>query len=258
MFRYFFVLLFTCSYATAQKGKVILAVFAHPDDEGTVGPVLAKYAAEGASVYLAVATDGRLGVTIHAHIPAGDSLAQIRSEEIKCATEQLGIHLPILMGLHDQLDAQQGYKTENLALDSIRKTFFKLMINLQPDVVLTWGPGGWTGHPDHRLVGDIVTEVFSSRHWNKNPKLYFAEIPTGNLSSDAPNIATVDSSYLTVAISLQAAEMAKAKAALMCHRSQYTPEEMEKLHRIPWNPNHPIAYFRPFIFTGKKQQSLFQ
>jgi hypothetical protein len=57
----------------SPKGKVILAIFAHPDDEEWVAPVLAKYAEEGVSVYLVVATDGRFGVTPHAKIPAGDS-----------------------------------------------------------------------------------------------------------------------------------------------------------------------------------------
>jgi LmbE family N-acetylglucosaminyl deacetylase len=55
--------------------KHLLAIFSHPDDEATVSPVLAKYAAEGVTVYLAIATDGRYGVTDHAKIPAGDSLA---------------------------------------------------------------------------------------------------------------------------------------------------------------------------------------
>ncbi len=66
---------------TDLKSKTILAIFAHPDDETTVSPLLAKYAAEGAKVYIAVATDGRLGVTEHAQIPAGDSLASVRAGE---------------------------------------------------------------------------------------------------------------------------------------------------------------------------------
>ncbi len=41
-----------------SKEKTLLAVFAHPDDESTVGPVLAKYVREGATVHLVIATDG--------------------------------------------------------------------------------------------------------------------------------------------------------------------------------------------------------
>ena len=60
----------------ARSGApVLLAIFAHPDDEASVAPVLAKYASEGVRVYLAVATDGRLGVSPHAGFAAGDELA---------------------------------------------------------------------------------------------------------------------------------------------------------------------------------------
>jgi hypothetical protein len=58
-------LLTQCSTSTAPDAtsqntgkRTLLAIFAHPDDEATVSPVLAKYAAEGVTVYLAVATDG--------------------------------------------------------------------------------------------------------------------------------------------------------------------------------------------------------
>ena len=82
---------------------MLLAIFAHPDDEATVSPVLAKYASEGVQVYLATATDGRLGVTAHAGIAAGDALVEARTKELQCAAEKLGIHPPIQFGLHDQM-----------------------------------------------------------------------------------------------------------------------------------------------------------
>jgi LmbE family N-acetylglucosaminyl deacetylase len=99
------------STSTAKKEsgpRTLLAIFAHPDDEATVSHVLARYAAEGVTVYLAIATDGRYGVTEHAKIPAGDSLAAVRAEEAKCAAEKLGIEPPILFGLHDQLKMGEG------------------------------------------------------------------------------------------------------------------------------------------------------
>src|SRR3978361_1467508 len=104
MKKLLFILILNTLQVSAQQGKVILAVFAHGDDEKVVAPVLAKYAAAGADVYIAVATDGRYGVVDHAHIPAGDSLAYVRAGEIKCAAEQLGIHPPIFMGFQDGLN----------------------------------------------------------------------------------------------------------------------------------------------------------
>jgi len=41
--------------------KTLVAVFAHGDDEGAAAPILARYAREGAQVYLVIATDGAQG-----------------------------------------------------------------------------------------------------------------------------------------------------------------------------------------------------
>src|SRR5258706_16214611 len=161
-----------CTSSATKQEKVVLAIFAHPDDESTVSAVLAKYAAEGVSVYVAVATDGRLGATPHSGIPAGDSLAAVRVGEMKCAAEQLGVHPPIIMGMHDLLNMHEGLGALSGQLDTIRKTVAKLFTELKPDVVLTWGPAGWTGHHDHRLLGSVVTEGFASQPWTKPMHLY--------------------------------------------------------------------------------------
>src|SRR5882724_7123577 len=140
------------------QGKTLLAIFAHPDDESTVGPVLAKYAAQGVDVYIVVATDGRYGTNSHSSIPAGDSLAAVRNKEMHCAAEKLGIHPPIMLGMHDQLNMKEGKAGETTR--RIRDTVMSIFKTIDPDVVLTWGASGWTLHPEHQLVGDIVTDVF--------------------------------------------------------------------------------------------------
>src|SRR5687768_12416335 len=50
-----------------QSGRSVVAVFAHPDDERIVGPLLARYAREGHRVYLVIATDGRKGTPARRH-----------------------------------------------------------------------------------------------------------------------------------------------------------------------------------------------
>ena len=75
--------------------RTLLAVFAHPDDETAVGPLLARYAREGVAVHLAIATDGQKGVREHAGIPAGEKLAAKRTGEAQCACEALGINPPV-------------------------------------------------------------------------------------------------------------------------------------------------------------------
>jgi LmbE family N-acetylglucosaminyl deacetylase len=253
--------LFQCSnpeQQTASIPKVLLAIFAHPDDEATVSPVLAKYAAEGVTVYLAIATDGRYGVTDHAKIPAGDSLAIVRIEEAKCAAEQLGIRPPILFGLHDQLKMGEGMGPLHNQLTSMRAEITKLFTSLKPDVVITWGASGWTGHHDHRLVSTVVTEVFQTQKWDKPVQLYFSAIPTGNLPANNPmQLATVDSSFLSIKIPIAEADYAKALASWHCHKSQYTPETIEGMHQLLKTSLKGTAYFMPVAVSSVEKNSLF-
>jgi hypothetical protein len=100
----------------AQAGRhKLVAVFAHPDDERIVGPLLARYAREGHDMYLVIATDGRKGVREHAGIPAGDSLAHVRAGEARCAARELGIHPPTLLGFEDaglaSFESLEGLRT---------------------------------------------------------------------------------------------------------------------------------------------------
>lgn len=97
MKRVAFLLFLLCAAMAGaqQRPRVLLAVFAHPDDETFVGPVLARYAREGVKVYLAIATKGEKGTSKRAGIPAGDPLAATRRAEATCACQQLGIEPPI-------------------------------------------------------------------------------------------------------------------------------------------------------------------
>jgi len=251
----------TAPAAKPESGarRVLLAVFAHPDDEATVSPVLAKYAAEGVTVYLAVATDGRLGVTPHAGIAAGDSLARVRSEELICAAEKLGIQPPLTFGLQDQLKMGEGFAAFQEQLRSLRDNVTRLFTTLKPDVILTWNASGWTGHPDHRLVGSVVTEVFVSGAWEKPAQLYYAAIPTGSLPAGAPiQLATVDPRYLTVRIPVSEADYEKAKASWLCHKSQYTPETIEGMHQMIKGSLKGTTYFQPLGVVAKEPSTLFQ
>jgi LmbE family N-acetylglucosaminyl deacetylase len=247
------------SGAEGGTRRTLLAIFAHPDDESTVSPVLAKYAAEGVTVHLAVATDGRLGVTQHAGIPAGDRLAAVRSEELKCAAEKLGIQPPITFGLHDQLKTGEGFQAFQEQLRTLRDNVTRLFTTLKPDVILTWNASGWTGHPDHRLVGSVVTEVFVGQAWEKPTQLYYAGIPTGSLPAGAPiQLATVDPRYLTVRIPVSEADYGKAKASWLCHKSQYTPETIEGMHQMIKTSLKGTTYFQPFGTESAEHFSLFQ
>ena len=253
-------LLIPCASPVAKEDahpRVLLAVFAHPDDESTVSAVLAKYAAAGVRVYLATATDGRLGVAPHAGTTAGDSLAAARAEELKCTTDKLGINPPIMFGLYDQLKMGEGLQPHMQQLAELRDRVTKLFDELQPDAVITWGPSGWTGHPDHRLVSSVVTEVFQSRTWQHPAQLYYPAVPTSKAAASSPiPLATVDERFLTVRVPVTAADYAKSKAGWLCHRTQYTPEQIEQLFQSLVAAQGGIAHFQPEISAKGKKDSL--
>ena len=119
--------------------KTLVAVFAHPDDEGAVSPVLARYAREGAQVYLIVATDGAAGGQ-QTSVATGPDLARVRADEARCAADALGIRPPILLGFPDgRLGA---YLEEPVRLFRLTQRLHEELQRLRPDAVITWGPDG--------------------------------------------------------------------------------------------------------------------
>jgi LmbE family N-acetylglucosaminyl deacetylase len=157
--------------------RTLLAVFAHADDEEVIMPLLARYAREGVDVHLAIATDGQKGAHGPTSIPAGEALAEARADEARCSCEALGIHPPILIGLVDG----ELHERENQA--TLLKEITRLFAELKPDVVITWGPDGVTGHTDHRLVNSLVTQVFQAAEGDAPGQLYCAGLPTERLAA---------------------------------------------------------------------------
>src|SRR4051812_24992613 len=142
--------------AAAQSGRPILAVFAHPDDERVIGPLLSKLAREGRETHLVIATDGSKGVRDYAHIPAGPELASARTKEATCAATRLGVRKLHLLGLPD------GGLASFEVLGRLRTSLAAIIDSVKPAVIITFGPEGGTGHPDHRLVGNVTSQIIES------------------------------------------------------------------------------------------------
>jgi LmbE family N-acetylglucosaminyl deacetylase len=232
----------------SQRAPVLLAIFAHPDDEAVVAAVLAKYAAAGVRVYLATATDGRLGGAAHAGVPLGDQLAAVRADELKCAAAKLGLQPPIRFGLHDQLRMTEGLTPYGSQVQELRDRVKRIFEELQPDAVITWGPSGWTGHPDHRMVSAVVTEVFQTRQWGRPSQVYYPALRTGSLPPfNLLPTATVDPSYLPIRIAVTQRDYETAKAALLCHQSQFTAEQIEQIYASLVASQQGTAHFQPLV-----------
>jgi LmbE family N-acetylglucosaminyl deacetylase len=221
----------TTATGPAPASRTLVAVFAHPDDETIVSPALARYAREGAKVYVVVATDGRKGVAKHAGIPAGDSLATVRAGEARCSSRELGAQAPILVGLEDAgLAVISPWPGE--PLDRLAKRLDTVFTQLHPDAVITWGPAGGYGHADHRLVGDVVTQVFESGVVPASTPLYYVGFTADRLAGAGRwygmQIYPTAPTLLTTFISFDQSDRDAARRALGCHKSQATEQEMNE------------------------------
>ncbi len=134
----------------------LMAVLAHPDDESLgVGGTLAKYAAEGVDVSLVTATRGQAG-RYRGHRadepehPGAVALAGIRAGELRAAASALGVRDVTLLDYDDQhLDRASPHEAIALIVAQLRR--------LRPDVVVTFGPDGAYGHPDHIAISQLAT-----------------------------------------------------------------------------------------------------
>jgi LmbE family N-acetylglucosaminyl deacetylase len=222
------LILFTFRPGAAQSTpKTLVAVWAHADDEGSAAPILARYAREGAQVYIIIATDGAQGGT-RTSIPRGVELAGVRREEARCATDALGLHPPILLGFPDgQLGA---YTDDPTRLYRLTQQIHQELQRLHPDAMITWGPDGGTGHPDHRLVSGIVTQLARAGAPGVPERLFYAYLPVEamramNPSRGEPPLLIPQTKYFTMRIPFTMADFDAALRSMACHKTQL-PEDL--------------------------------
>ena len=134
----------------------LMSVLAHPDDESLgIGGALAKYASEGVEVSLVTATRGDAG-RYHGfrpddpRHPGQAALASIRETELRAAAATLGVREVSVLDYHDQhLDRAKPREVIAAIVQHIRR--------VQPQVVVTFGPDGAYGHPDHVAISQFTT-----------------------------------------------------------------------------------------------------
>jgi N-acetylglucosamine malate deacetylase 2 len=130
--------------------QTFMVVLAHPDDESfPIGGTLAKAAATGHRVHLVTATRGEAGIP-------GKTAAEttvIREAELRRACAELGVQQLTFL---DYRDGQLATIPDSNGRDRL----LALMRQIRPDVVVTFGPDGISGHPDHVAVNRWTTAAF--------------------------------------------------------------------------------------------------
>ncbi len=130
----------------------LMCVLAHPDDESLgMGGVLAKYASEGVETYLVTATRGERGrVGDKRGSLSLDAVGKIREAELLAAATVLGIRE---VGFLDYIDGDLDQADPNEAIAKI----VAHLRRVRPQVVITFGPEGVYGHPDHIAISQLTT-----------------------------------------------------------------------------------------------------
>jgi LmbE family N-acetylglucosaminyl deacetylase len=150
-----------------KRKRVLLGVFAHPDDESfACGGTLARYAAEGAEVHVIIATDGVAGsVEESSGVQQGITLPQVRSQELTNAALALGLtsiwSLPYRdSGMRNTPDNQHPDAFVQQPAQTVIHELAGYLQRLHPQVVITHDPYGGYGHPDHIRLCETVTAAF--------------------------------------------------------------------------------------------------
>jgi LmbE family N-acetylglucosaminyl deacetylase len=130
----------------------LMCILAHPDDESLgMGSTIARYANEGVEVHLLTATRGERGWPgDEASNPGLTELGRLREGELIVAARVLGIKSVAFLDYIDgDLDQAPNDKIVPEIVGHVRR--------VKPQVVITFGPEGGYGHPDHIAISQFVT-----------------------------------------------------------------------------------------------------
>jgi LmbE family N-acetylglucosaminyl deacetylase len=143
----------------------LLAIFAHPDDEGAIAGTLARYARNSTEVMLICATKGEQGEISDPALATAENLAEVRTAELQQACDIIGIRQLHFLGYRDSGMADTPPNEDSRALvqdvpeEEIGR-LVRMIRRMKPDVVITFEPYGWYGHPDHQVVSKLATAAY--------------------------------------------------------------------------------------------------
>lgn len=200
----------------------VLGVWAHPDDEAYLSAgLMGALIDSGHRVAVATATYGELGVPE----PDGVSTEQVAAMRRGELVASLG-HVGVLN--HRSLGFMDGACAAVLpAVGS--KAVAEVIAEVQPDTILTFGPDGMTGHPDHRTVSSWTTAAW--RASGRRGRLLYATLTPGFheewralnervglwMSGNGP---VTPEDELALYVELTGAELDRKIAAVRAHTSQ--------------------------------------
>lgn len=203
-----------------ETSRTLLGIWAHPDDEAYLSAgLMARTAGAGGRVVCVHATLGERGTDDPVRWPP-DRLGPHRRVELRTCLARLGVHESHLLGYPDggcdEIDPFEAIERIVAVIDEVR-----------PDVLVTFGPDGITGHPDHITVSRWATAA-----WCREPSgtlLYATSTESfmrrfhdvhrrlGLLAADAPRVGDDE---VAERVELTPEELDLKRRALAAHASQ--------------------------------------
>ena len=196
--------------------KSLLLVHAHPDDE-TInnGVTMAKYVAAGVRVTLVTCTRGEEGevlVPSLSHLASSneDKLGEHRVEELAEAMRIIGVKDHRFLGApHRQWRDSGMVGTEpnsrpdvfwNADLDDAARELLSVILEVKPEVLITYDTNGGYGHPDHIQAHRVAMRAaeFAREAGFSISKIYWNTIPRSVIEEGIEAMKKTGSDFMGV------------------------------------------------------------
>ena len=196
-----------------RTSKRLLLVHAHPDDE-TIGNgvTMAKYATAGAQVTLVTCTRGEEGEVLVSDLAnlasdKDDKLGEQRMIELTNAMNELGIKDFRFLGDPDKkwrdsgmMGTPQNDRSDvfwQTDLDEASLELVKIILEIKPQVLITYDEFGGYGHPDHikaHRVAMRAAELAADQGWQIS-KIYWNTMPRSVIQMGIEKMKEVGSDF---------------------------------------------------------------
>ena len=228
-----------------SAAKRLLLVHAHPDDE-TInnGVTMAKYADLGAQVTLVTCTRGEEGEVLVSELAnlasdKDDKLGEHREVELKDAMAQLGINDFRFLGAPNKKwrdsgmmgtpQNERGNVFWQADLDEASHELVKIILEIQPQVLITYDEFGGYGHPDHIKAHQVAmraAELAAEQGWQVS-KIYWNTIPRSVIQMGIEKMKEVGSDFFG-AESVDELPFAKPDelATTVVNAPEYVPQKL--------------------------------
>lgn len=196
-----------------KSAKRLLLVHAHPDDE-TInnGATMAKYAANGVDVTLVTCTRGEEGEVLVDSLlnlasEKDDKLGEHREIELQAAMAELGIKDFRFLGSPNKkwrdsgmMGTPQNERPDvfwKADLDEAANELVKVILEIKPQVLITYDEFGGYGHPDHIKAHQVAmraSEIASQQGWQIS-KIYWNTMPRSVIQMGIDKMKEVGSEF---------------------------------------------------------------